>query len=64
MAQTGIHGIVGMAVRKWMPGRVWLILGIVLGSILPEASGTGIGSIAYKLAVRKRRAACLLFGAL
>jgi hypothetical protein len=52
MAQTGIHGIVGMAVRKWMPGRVWLILGIVLGSILPEASGTGIGSIAYKLAVR------------
>ena len=37
MAQAGIHGIVGVAVRKWTPEREWLILGIVLGNLLPDA---------------------------
>lgn len=37
MAQAGIHGIVGMAIRKWKPNREWLMLGIVLGNLLPDA---------------------------
>ena len=37
MAQAGIHGLVGMAVRKWTPTREWLALGIVLGNLLPDA---------------------------
>jgi membrane-bound metal-dependent hydrolase YbcI (DUF457 family) len=37
MAQAGIHGLVGMAVRKYFPTRTWLMLGILLGSLLPDA---------------------------
>jgi membrane-bound metal-dependent hydrolase YbcI (DUF457 family) len=37
MAQAGIHGLVGMAVRKLFPARTWLMLGILLGSLLPDA---------------------------
>jgi membrane-bound metal-dependent hydrolase YbcI (DUF457 family) len=37
MAQAGIHGLAGMAVRKWTPNRAWFMLGIVLGNILPDA---------------------------
>jgi hypothetical protein len=37
MAQAGIQGIVGMAIRKWKPNREWLMLGIVLGNLLPDA---------------------------
>ena len=37
MAQAGIHGLIGNAVRKWTPASTWLMLGIVLGSILPDA---------------------------
>lgn len=37
MAQAGIHGLISNAVRKWTPNRTWLMLGIVLGSILPDA---------------------------
>ncbi len=36
MAQAGIHGMVGMAVRKWVPKKEWLMLGIVLGNMLPD----------------------------
>lgn len=36
MAQAGIHSLVGMAVRRWTPERTWLVLGIVLGSMLPD----------------------------
>ncbi len=36
MAQAGIHALVGIAVRKFVPKREWLILGIVLGSIFPD----------------------------
>jgi hypothetical protein len=35
MAQAGVHGIVGMAVRKWTPNREWFMLGIFLGNLLP-----------------------------
>ena len=42
MAQAGIHGLVGMAVRKWTPNRVWFMLGIVLGNILPDADNLAV----------------------
>ena len=42
MAQAGIHGMVAMAVRKWTPNRRWLMLGIVLGNILPDADNIAV----------------------
>ncbi len=37
MPQAGIHGVVSLAVQKWAPDREWLILGVVLGNLLPDA---------------------------
>jgi membrane-bound metal-dependent hydrolase YbcI (DUF457 family) len=37
MAQAGIHALVGMGTCRWMPQRTWLALGLVLGSMLPDA---------------------------
>ncbi len=37
MAHAGIHGLVGMVVQKLFPARAWLMLGILLGSLLPDA---------------------------
>jgi len=42
MAQAGIHSMVGMAVRKWTPNRTWLMLGIVLGNLLPDADNLAV----------------------
>jgi membrane-bound metal-dependent hydrolase YbcI (DUF457 family) len=42
MAQAGIHGLVGFAVRKWLPRREWLVLGIVLGNLLPDADNLAV----------------------
>jgi membrane-bound metal-dependent hydrolase YbcI (DUF457 family) len=42
MAQAGIHSIVGMAVRKWIPNRKWLMLGVVLGNLLPDADNLAV----------------------
>jgi len=42
MAQAGIHGLVSMAVRRWTPERTWLMLGIVLGSLLPDADNLAV----------------------
>ena len=42
MAQAGIHSIVGVAVRKWSPDRAWLMLGILLGSMLPDADNLAV----------------------
>ena len=42
MAQAGIHSMVGMAVRKWTPARKWLMLGIVLGNLLPDADNLAV----------------------
>jgi len=36
MPQNGIHAIVGIASRKWMPNKKWLMLGVVLGNIFPD----------------------------
>ena len=42
MAQAGIHSMVGMAVRKWTPDRKWLMLGIVLGNLFPDADNLAV----------------------
>jgi membrane-bound metal-dependent hydrolase YbcI (DUF457 family) len=42
MAQAGIHSLIGTAVRKWTPARTWLMLGIVLGSMLPDADNLAV----------------------
>ena len=44
MAQAGIHGMVGVAVRKWVPTREWLMLGIVLGNLLPDADNLAVAA--------------------
>jgi membrane-bound metal-dependent hydrolase YbcI (DUF457 family) len=42
MAQAGIHSIAGMAVRRWIPDRKWLMLGVVLGNLLPDADNLAV----------------------
>jgi len=42
MAQAGIHSLAGMAVRKWTPKREWLMLGIVIGNMLPDADNLAV----------------------
>lgn len=42
MAQAGIHGIVGLVTRKWTPASEWLVLGIVLGNLLPDADNLAV----------------------
>jgi membrane-bound metal-dependent hydrolase YbcI (DUF457 family) len=42
MAQVGIHTIAGMAVRKWIPARAWLMLGIVLGNLIPDLDNLAV----------------------
>lgn len=36
MAQAGIHGMVGTAVRRWTPDQTLLMTGIVLGNLFPD----------------------------
>jgi membrane-bound metal-dependent hydrolase YbcI (DUF457 family) len=42
MAQAGIHGMVAAAVQKYVPGKEWLILGIVLGNIFPDMDNLAV----------------------
>jgi len=42
MAQAGIHSLLGVSVKKWTPERTWLMLGIVLGSLLPDADNLAV----------------------
>ena len=42
MAQAGLHGLVSMPVRKWGGQREWLMLGIVLGSLLPDIDNLAV----------------------
>lgn len=42
MAQAGLHSLVGVAVRKWVPNREWTMLGIVLGSLFPDADNLAV----------------------
>jgi membrane-bound metal-dependent hydrolase YbcI (DUF457 family) len=36
MPQAGLHALVGASVRKWVPAKEWLLLGILLGNFLPD----------------------------
>jgi membrane-bound metal-dependent hydrolase YbcI (DUF457 family) len=36
MPQAGLHAIVGVASRRWMLRREWLLLGVVLGNMFPD----------------------------
>lgn len=42
MAQAGLHGLVGMAVRKMAGKKEWLVLGILLGSFVPDMDNIGV----------------------
>jgi membrane-bound metal-dependent hydrolase YbcI (DUF457 family) len=42
MAQAGIHSLLGVAGKKWTPDRTWLMLGILLGSMLPDADNLAV----------------------
>ena len=42
MPQAGIHGIVGVAFRRWMPKREWLLLGLVLGNLFPDLDNIAV----------------------
>lgn len=44
MPQNGIHAIVGVVSRKWLPRREWLLLGVVLGNMFPDLD---IFAVAY-----------------
>lgn len=42
MAQAGIHGMVGMAVKKLSIKKEWLLLGVILGSMLPDMDALAV----------------------
>jgi membrane-bound metal-dependent hydrolase YbcI (DUF457 family) len=42
MPQAGIHGIVGTILRKWMPRKEWLLLGVVLGNLFPDLDNIAV----------------------
>jgi len=42
MPQAGIHGLVGMSVRKVAGKKEWLLLGILLGSFIPDMDNVGV----------------------
>jgi membrane-bound metal-dependent hydrolase YbcI (DUF457 family) len=42
MPQAGIHGIVGVSLRKWMPHQEWLLLGVVLGNLFPDLDNIAV----------------------
>ena len=42
MAQAGMHGLVGMAVQKMAGKKEWLVLGLILGSFVPDMDNVGV----------------------
>ncbi len=44
MAQAGMHGMVGMATRKWTGARERLLLGVLLGSFVPDMDNLGVAA--------------------
>lgn len=36
MAQAGLHAVVGVVSRKWMPKKEWLLLGVLMGNMFPD----------------------------
>jgi membrane-bound metal-dependent hydrolase YbcI (DUF457 family) len=44
MAQAGLHGLVGMSTRKMMGKKEWFLLGILLGSIVPDMDNVAVAA--------------------
>jgi len=42
MPQAGLHGLSGMAVSKFAGKREWLLLGIILGTMLPDMDNMAV----------------------
>ncbi|MGZ9222511.1 MAG: metal-dependent hydrolase [Anaerolineales bacterium] len=42
MPQNGVHALVGIAARKWLPQREWLFLGVVLGNMFPDLDNLAV----------------------
>lgn len=42
MAQAGMHAMVGMAVKKMAGKKEWLLLGVLLGSFVPDMDNVGV----------------------
>ena len=42
MAQAGMHAMVGMAVKKMTGQSEWLLLGLLLGSVVPDMDNVGV----------------------
>jgi len=42
MAQAGMHALVGMAVQKVAGKKEWLLLGVILGSFVPDMDNLGV----------------------
>lgn len=42
MSQNGLHAIIGVAARTWMPQKEWLLLGAVLGSMAPDLDNLAV----------------------
>ena len=42
MAQAGMHALIAVAIRKWSPSKTWLLLGIVLGNLVPDADNLAV----------------------
>ena len=42
MPQAGLHGLTGMAVSKFAGKREWLLLGIILGTMLPDMDNVAV----------------------
>ena len=51
MAQAGIHALVSFPIRRWASRMEWLMLGIILGSLLPDSD-----NLAVAVATLSRRA--------
>lgn len=42
MPQAGLHGLTGMAASKFTGKREWLLLGIILGTMLPDMDNVAV----------------------
>ena len=42
MPQVGLHGLTGMAVSRFAGKREWLLLGIILGTMLPDMDNIAV----------------------
>ena len=42
MAQAGMHALIGMLARKVTNKRQWLLLGVILGGIIPDMDNFGV----------------------